>query len=295
MSSALRSDLRDAVLARNGRIWSAVVPVGAMRFRPTQVEESQSQWAALDWSAGDYTLYATTLKDILPGERMLIIQTEPDAGLVGVWDFSSSPRRTEGRGYAAFGVYQPVKYVACRDLPQELLPLCRRRGRCWLTARQRDALARVVEFPPFLLVPPYEDEMEGIGEDWWPDWDGGWLSEREMQVAISKHPPTLEQLGISGSVELEVRARDGRDRYDVVSHSDKVIVECKLSVGKQELAQLVRYLDGARRNEARWTGQMVAGRWISPQSREESERTGVGLWRCAKGPDGPALSTGLEP
>jgi hypothetical protein len=140
--------------------------------------------------------------------------------------------------------------------------------------------------PPFIAMPEEECKDER------PEWlraDAEWGRELPMRDAVLATPREWRKL-FSTTPQKEDPSEDRFDRYDLVSHEDRVIAEFKLDATTATLGQLERYLDYRRgQTRRRWTGHIVYGNSCTRTLREAIDRRPkrlpeVRLWRCDRAP-----------
>jgi len=227
-------------------------------WKPLQVRKAEANLRNQDWRDG-VVYFGSCLSDTGPGDRAAVYETG-GSGVVGFFDFSGCAARRSGQAfpYMAAGVYRPLSDDAAISLDAlGSHPLLRRffqkRVRMvGLSEEEGAALAGLApSLPNRVAVPLPEWAEERDGEFEWEDdgiaRDPGWASEHELHMKLANTSALYKRFGFKRAPAIELRSDDRTCRYDVISRSDRVVVEVKLHASKSALDQVLRYIDTLRR------------------------------------------------
>lgn len=266
-------------------------PDQVMVWKPAQVRKAEQNLRGREWLDG-VVHFGSCLADTGPGDRGAVYETG-GSGLVGFYDFSGYAGDREGQAfpYMAAGIYRPLRDPVPLDRLRGHATLghlfARRQGKVGLTEEEGEALtALVVSVPARVAMPlpewaeeadePFEWEDEGTARD------AHWASEHELHMRLAGTPRLFKRFGFKRSPDIEVRSDDWTCRYDIISRSERIVVEVKLHAGKAALDQVVRYLETLAREWSRepWAAHIVAEDCDSALRRAARKHGGVTLWEC---------------
>lgn len=243
-------------------------------------------------NTGTESLMSAT-RDTAGGDRGIIYRAGPEAGLIGIFDFSEPAAEDVSLGYSAWGRWHgfdtPVPRAALLADEGVREVFLRVQGRRRLPLKMAARLIEVTGAPPHAAS--VGSTPEGSREVPWLPPGRDWASEQAMETAILARRRAWRTLGFERPPRRQKTLKlAGFQRLRCDLTGDGLVAELKLAASAEAIDQLCRYL---RHHPPGTRGVLVVGSDPAEGVRravEEQRKLGrdIALARCSPAGRGDA-------